>query len=88
MNRQKLVPLSYEEHVAIGKELKATRVRLRNLVLQLCRAYGVSSKPVKHADQAFDRLSLLRFELDNKLCGELPLTDDRWRGVYYGENTE
>ena len=82
---RKLEPLNYEEHVAIGAELKATREQLTALIVRLGHGYGTSSKATRYANQSFARLNLLRCELDNLLCTELPLTDDRWRGVYYGK---
>lgn len=82
--RGKPVPLTYEEHVAFGVELKAIREQLLGILIRACSAYGVSSESVKQANRAVTSVDRLRCYLDGRLCESLPATDDSWRGVYYG----
>lgn len=88
MARGKLVPLTYEEHVTLGVNLKAVREQLLTIVIRTSRGYGVSSRSVKLADQATVAVDRLRCELDSLLCQSLAPSDSSWRGVYYGKNSK
>lgn len=83
--RRKSNPLTFEEHVALGDDLKVARDRLLKLVIRAYNSYGKSTRIGRRANRALISVDNLRCELDNLLCGSLPLTDDRWRGVYYGK---
>jgi len=76
--RQKL---SYEQHIAIGKELSEMRNKLITRQVQICKAYGSSKKPTKLADKACDMLDRLRCGMDDQLCRDYPDKFDTH--VYY-----
>lgn len=84
---QKLVPLTYAEHVALGAELKAMRERLLDIVIRSSRSYGVRASVTKRADRAAVSVDQLRCVLDSILCQSLPATDGSWCGVYYGNKS-
>lgn len=70
MAKRKLPKLSYAEHVIAGTKLKEIRKFLMDL----------------GAHRALREVEILRCQLDSELCASLSLTDDSWRGVYYGNN--
>lgn len=78
--------LTYEDHVEIGTRLKQVREDLLALRWGLCKSEGPRSPIVKAADRATCDVDALRTRLDSLLCAGLPLTDESWRGVYYGKD--
>ena len=80
----KHVKLTHAEHVEIGGKLKEIRAELMTILLRVCKSEGTSSPVTKAADRATGSVDNLRSRLDSVLCASLPLSDDSWRGVYYG----
>lgn len=68
----------------IGAQLKRIREELVAVLIQVSNSQGVSSPVTKMADRATNSVDSLRSQLDSVLCASLPLSDESWRGVYYG----
>lgn len=84
----KLNKLTYEEHVQIGAQLKQARIDLSALALRLAASEGKNSSVTRAVNRAVDSAGSLRARLDSVLCASLPLTDESWRGVYYGNRKD
>lgn len=80
----KLNKLTYEEHVQIGAELKQIREQLLAIALTISRSEESGSPTTRSASRATASVDNLRTRLDSALCACLPLSDESWRGVYYG----
>lgn len=80
----KKVKLVLEDHVKIGNRLKHAREDLLKIYLSLCSSEGSSSSVARAAKRALDETDKLRCRLDGLLCQDLPLDNDSWKGVYYG----
>ena len=76
MARRNRSGLTYEEHAALGPKIK-----------EACRLLDQLSLVDRRAQKASATLNAYRSVLDSDLCQLLPLSDDRWKGVYYGNST-
>jgi hypothetical protein len=69
MSKEKL---SWEQHQALGLELKQIRNRLLEISMQLPSVYGVTSKVAHYSDQAYQAVDTLRDELDSLIGRDCP----------------
>jgi hypothetical protein len=88
MKKERKQPLTFEEHVELGRKLKGIMAELVQIHFRLERAY-----PIAEFEQNFrkvdSRLNAIRSKLDSKVCGMFPLSIDAVDGrklthVYYG----
>jgi hypothetical protein len=73
------------QHKALGAELKATRLRLQTIAIELSKHYPNDSRVVRRAFGAQDAVDQLRCVLDDVVCQENPTASDADTiGCYYG----
>ena len=77
--------MTIEEHIEIGKRLKAIDVEYLDIYNQICRTYGKSCRSAKLARTQAQTMSSsckIRCELDDTVAQETSLHD--WHKYQYG----
>ena len=80
----RLTPLTWEEHITLGRELHGILDRMTALHMQVSRAYGVTSKEQNRSAKVVSALNQLRSDLDNRVIAEHPSREDsELTHIYY-----
>jgi|GEM_PF-3092171 len=83
LKRPKKVPLTFQEHDALGAELQAMRDRLLKIAVMIGNRYPKRSREGIGAGKALRAVDNLRFWMDGRVGVDCPGLDDRTRNKVY-----